>query len=112
MLKNAKKDQQTVTSDGKLARIFIQGVTEKEMPNIITRNGVTTEIYRPEWNAGPDQIRHIIHVIFRANAISAWHAHEFQTDTIFVTNGSIKLVLFDDLFLHPSALFNPLQFCR
>ena len=96
MLKDAKKDQQTITADGKLTRTFLQGVAQKEILNIITGNGVTTEIYRPEWTAGPDQVRHIIHAILRANAISAWHVHEYQTDTIFVTNGSIKLVLFDD----------------
>lgn len=96
MLKDAKKDQQTATADGKLTRTLLEGVSQKEIPNIITRNGVTTELYRPEWLVGPDQVRHIIHVILRADAISAWHVHEHQTDTIFVTSGSVKLVLFDD----------------
>lgn len=82
MLKDAKKDQQTVTADGKLTRTFLEGVTLKETPNIITRNGVTTELYRPEWTTGPDQVRHITHAILRANAISAWHVHKYQTDTI------------------------------
>ncbi|MDO8334436.1 MAG: dTDP-4-dehydrorhamnose 3,5-epimerase family protein [Nitrosomonas sp.] len=96
MLNGAIKDQQTATADGKLTRTLLEGVTQKEVSNIITSNGTTTEIYRPEWPVGPDQIRHMIHAILRANAISAWHVHEYQTDTIFVTQGSIKLVLFDD----------------
>lgn len=96
MLKDAKKDQQTASADGKLMRTFFKGVTQKEISNIITRNGITTELYRPEWAIGPDQVRHIIHAVLRGNAISAWHVHEYQTDTIFVTSGSIKLVLFDD----------------
>ena len=96
MLKDAKKDKQTATADGKLTRTLLDGITPKETSNIITGNGITTEIYRPEWPIGPDQVRHIIHATLRANAISAWHVHEYQTDTIFVTNGSIKLVLFDD----------------
>ncbi|MGV8712391.1 MAG: cupin domain-containing protein [Nitrosomonas sp.] len=96
MLKNAKKDQQTITTDGKPIRALLQGVTQKEIPNIITRNGITTELYRPEWTIGPDQIRHMIHVNLRGNAISAWHMHEHQMDTFFVINGSIKLVLYDD----------------
>mgnify|MGYP003382343869 CR=1 FL=1 len=77
-------------------RTFFDGVLVKEVQNIITRNGITTELYRPEWPVGPDQVRHIIHATLRADAISAWHVHEYQTDTIFVTGGSIKLVLFDD----------------
>ena len=96
MLKDAKKDKQTATADGKLTRTLLDGIAPKETSNIITSNGITTEIYRPEWPIGPDQIRHIIHATLRANAISAWHVHEYQTDTIFVTNGSIKLVLYDD----------------
>ena len=96
MLDGAIKDQQTATADGKLTRTLLEGVTQKEVSNIITSNGATTEIYRPEWPVGPDQIRHMIHATLRANAISAWHIHEYQTDTIFVTQGSIKLVLFDD----------------
>lgn len=96
MLKNAQKDQQTASADGQLMRTFFDGVLVKEVQNIITRNGVTTELYRPEWPVGPDQVRHIIHATLRANAISAWHVHEYQTDTVVVTAGAIKLVLFDD----------------
>lgn len=96
MIKDAEKDRQTVAEDGRLTRKLLQGVLYKEVSNIITRNGVTTELYRPEWDVGPDQIRHIIHVILRADALSAWHMHEHQSDTFFVTDGCIKLILFDD----------------
>lgn len=96
MLKDAIKDQQTTTADGQLIRTYLEGVLVKEVQNIITANGMTTEIYRPEWPIGTDQIRHIIHATLRANAISAWHVHQHQTDTIFVIGGSIRLVLFDD----------------
>jgi len=96
MLKDAKKDQQTATADGKLVRTLLQGVAQKEVTNIITRNGVTTELFRPEWPVGPEKIGHMIHVILRAGAVSAWHMHERQMDTFFVTEGTVKLVLFDD----------------
>ncbi|PSJ18919.1 cupin domain-containing protein [Nitrosomonas supralitoralis] len=97
MLKEeAIKDHQTVTAEGEPTSVLLTGVKRQEVPNIITANGTTTELYRPEWEVGPEQIQHMIHVIMRANALSAWHVHDFQIDTIFVTNGSIKLVLFDD----------------
>ncbi|WP_295627073.1 dTDP-4-dehydrorhamnose 3,5-epimerase family protein [uncultured Nitrosomonas sp.] len=96
LIEDAIKDQQTVTSEGESTNVLLTGVKKYEVPNIITPNGITTELYRPEWDVGPDQIRHMIHAILRTGAISAWHAHESQIDTIFVVNGTIKLVLYDD----------------
>lgn len=96
LIKDAIKDQQTVTSEGETTNVLLTGVKKYEVPNIITPNGITTELYRPEWDVGPDQIRHMIHAILRTGAISAWHAHESQIDTIFVINGTIRLVLYDD----------------
>lgn len=95
MLPGATKDRQTATSKGALLREFLQGVELKEISNIITRNGITTELFRPEWNLGPGKVEHMIHVILRGSSISAWHMHEKQTDNIFVTDGSLKIVLFD-----------------
>ena len=95
MLKGAIKDKQTVTSDGEVLRDLIEGVSIKEMSNIITRNGVTTELFRKDWQLDSGIIEHIIHVKLRPHSISAWHIHEFQTDRIFVTEGTINLVLFD-----------------
>ena len=96
MLKGSTKDQQSVDSKGKQSISLLDGVSKYEVPNIVTRNGITTEMFRPEWPVGPDHVRHMIHVQLRPDAISAWHMHEYQTDTFFVSRGSIKLVLFDD----------------
>jgi dTDP-4-dehydrorhamnose 3,5-epimerase len=96
MLPGAKKDQPTVTSEGELRRDLIADVRVKEMRNLVTRNGVTTEIYRTDWGIGPVAVAQIIRVSLRGKAVSAWHCHRQQTDHIFVTDGAIKLVLFDD----------------
>jgi dTDP-4-dehydrorhamnose 3,5-epimerase len=96
MVDGAKKDRQSATAEGQLTQDLLEGVRLKEVPNLITRNGITTELYRPEWPVGPDQVRHMIHVILRGDALSAWHMHEKQTDTFFVTDGTIKVILFDD----------------
>ena len=95
MLKGAVKDKQTVTAAGQSTKALIDGVYRTELRNIVTRNGITTELYRPEWPGGPDQVRHAIHVILRPRAISAWHVHEEQLDSICVTDGTVRLVLFD-----------------
>ena len=96
MIDEAKQDIQTVTVDGEVLRELIDGVKLHEMPNILTKNGVTTELYRPEWDIGALPVRHIIHVQLRPRTVSAWHLHRIQTDRIFVTNGTCKLVLWDE----------------
>ena len=90
------KDSQTTAPGGQVLRSLIDGVALHEMPNILTRNGVTTEVVRPEWAVGSLPIVHMIHVALRPRAISAWHCHHLQTDRIFVTDGTLRIVLFDD----------------
>lgn len=96
------KDAQTVAAGGRVLRRLIDGVQLQEMPNILTRNGVTTEVVRPEWDIGRVPIRHMIHVTLRAHAISAWHCHRRQTDRVFVTDGTLRVVLYDDREASPT----------
>lgn len=90
------KDTQTAAADGRLLRELIDGVQLHEMQNIITRNGTTTEVVRPDWDIGRLAINHMIHVTLRPHALSAWHCHHLQTDRIFVIDGTLRIVLFDD----------------
>jgi dTDP-4-dehydrorhamnose 3,5-epimerase len=85
----------SVRPDGSPIVELIEGIKLKEMPNVITRNGVTTEVFRSEWKLDGGTVAQIIHVWLRPRAISAWHCHALQTDRIFVTDGTIKLALFD-----------------
>lgn len=89
------KDTQTATPAGPLRHELIDGVALHEMTNIVSRNGITTEVVRPEWGVGALPIQHMIHVALRAHAVSAWHCHHLQTDRLFVTDGSLRVVLFD-----------------
>ncbi len=96
MLEGAIKDRQSATPDGPLASPSIQGVVVKKCINIITGNGVTTELFRPEWELDSHGVEHMVYVQLRGSAISAWHMHEKQIDRIFAIDGSLRLVLFDD----------------
>lgn len=95
MLKGAIKDKQTVLPDSRVIRDLIDGVQLKDLRNIVTRNGLTTEFYRDDWALWDGRPRQMLHVTFRANAVSAWHCHEHQRDNIFVADGSLRLVLYD-----------------
>ncbi len=90
-----RKDQQTVEAGGRLKQRLLQDMELHEMPNIVTGNGITTEVFRPDWGLKSDVVRHMIHVKLNDRAISAWHRHMLQTDRIFVTDGSLRLVVFD-----------------
>ena len=96
MIDGAVKDVQTVTPEGERLVELIDGVVVKESTNIVTRSGVTTELFRPDWNIGLDAIKHAIRVSLRSGAISAWHCHELQNDHIFVIQGTCNVVLYDD----------------
>lgn len=96
MLQGAEKDLPRVTADWELRRDLIAGVRLKEVRNVVTRNGVTTEIFRTDWGVGEGAVDQIVQVSLRGSALSAWHCHRVQTDHVFVTRGAIKLVLFDD----------------
>jgi dTDP-4-dehydrorhamnose 3,5-epimerase len=95
MLKGARKDKPTVTAEGAQLRTLPAGVEVHEVRNIVTRNGLTTEVYRGDWQPGAAPIAQTLYVSLRPGAVSAWHCHEAQLDRIFVVQGSIKLVLFD-----------------
>lgn len=92
----AIKDTQTVTPQGEvLSKPKISGVRIVEKNNIITRSGITTELFSTSWEDNIDPPKHIIQVVLRANAISAWHCHMVQEDRVFCIDGTLKLVLHD-----------------
>jgi len=96
IIDDAAKDRPSVQAGGSLILDLIEGVELREMPNIVTANGITAEVFRPDWELANDRIAHIIHVRLHGNALSAWHCHRLQTDRIFVTDGSLRVVLYDD----------------
>lgn len=94
-MESGRKDVQSVDPGGKLRLRLPHGSQVQEMPNIVTANGITAEVYRNDWMLTPPEVRHVIHVRLHAFAVTAWHRHLRQTDRIFVTDGSLRLVMFD-----------------
>ena len=92
----ARRDTAQVDANWTSTSELIDGVIVHEVRNVVTRNGITTEVLRDGWGVTPGPIVHAIHVSFRAGALSAWHMHRSKTDHLFVTSGLIKAVLYDD----------------
>ncbi len=74
---------------------LLEGVRTFEVKNIVTANGFTTEVFRPDWGVAQLPIQHVIHVNLHPGVISAWHQHRMQTDHVFVVNGTLRVVLYD-----------------
>jgi len=73
----------------------IAGTELRDVRNIITGNGITTELFRQDWGVVDAEVVQIIHVSLRPGALSAWHKHERQTDHIFVVGGHLRTALYD-----------------
>lgn len=89
------KDPAHIDRNWVITRRLIEGVRVREVRNIVTANGITTELYRPNWEIVPGTVQQVIHVALRGNAISAWHQHRHRWDFLFVVGGHFRIVLFD-----------------
>jgi dTDP-4-dehydrorhamnose 3,5-epimerase len=90
-----RKDDAHIDRDWVIDRRLIEGVTVREVRNIVTANGVTTELYRPDWDVVEGEVEQVIHVALRGNALSAWHQHRHRWDYIFTVGGHLRVVLYD-----------------
>jgi dTDP-4-dehydrorhamnose 3,5-epimerase len=94
-MQEGRKDDAHITADWMLRADHIAGVRTREVRNIVTANGITTELYRPDWQVVDGTVQQVIHVSLRGRAISAWHQHRHRWDYLFVVNGHMRIVLFD-----------------
>ena len=89
------RDRAHIDRDWVVTRRLIEDVSVREVRNIVTANGITTELYRPDWGIVQGTVQQVIHVALRGNAISAWHQHRSRWDFLFVVGGHLRVVLFD-----------------
>ena len=90
-----KKDDAHIDKDWVVDRRLIDGVKTREVRNIVTANGITTEVYRPDWGIVEGNVQQAIHVSLRGGTISAWHQHRDRWDFIMVVGGHMRVVLHD-----------------
>lgn len=95
LLEGATKDRQTITPRWvPSSQTLIDGVVVREVLNVPKANGYLTEIFRAEWlrDAAIDQV---FQVVLEPGALSAWHTHAVTTDRLFVSNGIVRIALYD-----------------
>lgn len=95
-IEGATKDRQTITAQWEpTEQPLIDGVVVREVRNVPKSGGYLTEIVRGEWLGDNRAVDQIFQNVLEPGAISAWHAHEFSTDRLFVSHGMMRIVLFD-----------------
>jgi dTDP-4-dehydrorhamnose 3,5-epimerase len=95
-LEGMLRDGQSVTPDWAAVRPPpIDGVAINEARPVVKGNGLVTEIFRTDWFEGVAHVDQVFQVLLLARGISAWHAHAQATDRLFVSEGFVRLMLFD-----------------
>jgi dTDP-4-dehydrorhamnose 3,5-epimerase len=92
----AIKDQQQVRPDWTKLTQEIDGVSLREVKHVPRDHGVITEIYRPEWDPTGKPVVQVYQSRLFPSAIGAWSCHKIATDRLFVSQGHLKIVLYDD----------------
>lgn len=90
-----QKDDAHIDANWVVDRRLIDGVRTREIRNIVTANGVTTELYRPDWGIVEGTVQQVIHVALRAGTTSAWHQHRERWDFLLCVAGHLRVVLHD-----------------
>src|SRR5688572_19350588 len=95
MLEGARKDPQLISSDWQKLQRALDGVRIHEVRHVPRDHGVLTEIFRLEWDPTGLPIVHIYQSRLFPGAIGAWSCHARTTDRLFVSQGHLKIVLYD-----------------
>lgn len=94
-LEGCARDARSITSDWTPLLELIDGVRLREVKNVPKENGFLTEVFRADWSLDGGGVDQVFQVILTPGGLSAWHAHQFATDRLFVSHGLVKVVLFD-----------------
>ncbi|HKQ99854.1 MAG TPA: hypothetical protein VJT09_04225 [Pyrinomonadaceae bacterium] len=101
-IEGCAKDQYHITPDWEPIQKLIDGVKIKRIKNVVKENGVLTEIFRTDWALDDGEVSQVFQKILPPGGVSAWHAHQLTTDRLFVSQGLIKVVLFDARLKSPT----------
>ena len=91
----ARKDGQLIDRDWQKIQGGIDGVHVREVRHVPRDHGVLTEIFRPEWDPTGLPIVQIYQSRLFPGAIGAWSCHARTTDRLYVSQGHLKIVLYD-----------------
>jgi len=92
---NSRKDRQTVTPDGLSIAPLIDGVVIQSSKTHEDERGTLCEIYSPHRPPHPAPLVYVYQFTIRPGKIKGWHEHHLHDDRIFISQGHVKVVLYD-----------------
>lgn len=90
-----KKDPQWVTPEGKSVAPLIQGVILRAATTQTDDRGTLCEIFSSAWGLHTDPIAYVYQFTVRPGKIKGWHIHHEHDDRIFISQGTVRIVLYD-----------------
>jgi dTDP-4-dehydrorhamnose 3,5-epimerase len=96
VIENAVQDRQTVTSDGLSVTPRIHGVVIQSSVTHEDDRGTLCEIMSPHRPPHPAPLVYVYQFTIRPGKIKGWHIHHLHDDRIFISQGHVKVVLYDN----------------
>jgi len=95
LIETPKQDVQTVTPEGESIQRLIDGV--KILPAVThpDERGTLCEISSLALKAHPAPIVYVYQFTIRPGKVKGWHVHHLHDDRIFISQGTVKVVLYD-----------------
>jgi dTDP-4-dehydrorhamnose 3,5-epimerase len=97
-----RPDQQTVTPDGEPVAPRIDGVRLRPAKTHLDDRGELCEIFNPDWGFHEDPLVYAYQLSIRPGKIKGWVVHREQDDRLFISLGTVKIVLYDDRAASPT----------
>lgn len=96
MVLQPKKDESTVTSAGESKSPLIEGVIIRQATTQTDARGTVCEILNPDWGVHPAPLTYVYQFTIRPGMVKGWHVHHLHDDRIFISQGTLRVVLYDD----------------
>jgi dTDP-4-dehydrorhamnose 3,5-epimerase len=91
-----RKDASSITADWNSLQDPIAGVRVREVKNVLKGNGdVLCEVFRRDWLLDEGVVEQVFQSVIGPGNVSAWHVHRHTTDRLFVSQGVLRIVLYD-----------------
>ena len=96
MQQRPRKDVQTTTKEGEPILKLIDGVKIRPATTLHDDRGSLCEILNPAWDFHRAPIVYVYQFTIRPGRVKGWHQHHLHDDRIFLSQGTVKVVLYDD----------------
>jgi dTDP-4-dehydrorhamnose 3,5-epimerase len=96
MISAQVKDRQTVTAEGTPVQQLIHGVVIQHRVTHPDDRGTLCEILGPHNPVDGSPLVYVYQFTIRPGKCKGWHVHYLHDDRIFVSQGNVKVVLYDN----------------